>query len=59
MEQEKNWLGSGKAISFDIEVDSESLSGVVSYNDPNYDFLGNSINYFLSSETNDKPNQCY
>ena len=57
--KEKNWLGSGKAISFDIEVDSESLSGVVSYNDPNYDFLGNSINYFLSSETNDKPNQGY
>ena len=57
--KEKNWLGSGKAISFDVEVDSESLSGVLNYNDPNYDFLGNSINYFLSSETNDKPDQGY
>ncbi len=57
--KEKNWLGSGKSISFDIEVDSESLSGVLNYNDPNYDFLGNSINYFLASETNDKPDQGY
>ena len=57
--KEKNWLGSGKSISFDIEVDSESLSGMINYNDPNYDFLGNSVNYFLASETNDKPDQGY
>ena len=57
--KEKNWLGSGKSISFDVEIDSESLSGVLNYSDPNYDFLGNSINYFLASETNDKPDQGY
>ena len=57
--KEKNWLGSGKSISFDVEVDSESLAGVLNYNDPNYDFLGNSINYYISSESNDKPNQGY
>ena len=54
-----NWMGEGKNVGFDIEVDSESLSGTLSYNDPNYDFLGNSINYYLSSETNDKPDQGY
>ena len=52
-------MGEGKNVGFDIEVDSESLSGTLSYNDPNYDFLGNSINYYLSSETNDKPDQGY
>ena len=57
--KENNWLGQGKNIGFDIELDSESLSGVVSYTDPNYDFLGNSINYYISSTSNDKPDQGY
>ncbi len=57
--KENNWLGQGKAVSFDVEVDAESLSGTVSYTDPNYDFLGNSIGYSLSSVTNDKPDQGY
>jgi outer membrane protein insertion porin family len=57
--QEKNWLGEGKAIGFDIEVDAESLSGTVSYSDPNYDFLGNSLSYSLSSVKNDMPDQGY
>ena len=34
-----------------------SLAGTLSYFDPNYDFLGNSISYSLSSESNDKPDQ--
>tara|TARA_A100001015_G_scaffold53174_1_gene58322 strand:- start:917 stop:3148 length:2232 start_codon:yes stop_codon:yes gene_type:complete len=57
--KENNWLGTGKSVSIDFEVDSESLSGVVNYRDPNYDFLGNSLNYSISSETNDKPDQGY
>ena len=57
--KENNWLGEGKSVAFDIELDSESLSGTVSYVNPNYDFLGNSINYSLSSETNEKPDQGY
>ena len=56
---ENNYLGTGKSVKFDLEVDSESLSGVLNYNDPNYDFLGNSLNYSISSETNDKPDQGY
>ncbi len=57
--KENNWLGKGKSVAFDIEVDSESLAGTISYLDPNYDFLGNSISYALSSESNDKPDQGY
>tara|TARA_Y100000768_G_scaffold388236_1_gene382941 strand:+ start:5983 stop:8220 length:2238 start_codon:yes stop_codon:yes gene_type:complete len=56
---ENNWLGEGKRVDFEIEVDTESLSGTLNYSDPNYDFLGNAINYFITSQNNDKPNQGY
>lgn len=56
---ENNWLGQGKKLNFEIEVDEESLSGQINYSNPNYDFLGNSINYFIGSTSNDKPNQGY
>ena len=56
---ENNWLGQGKAVGFDIELDNESIAGRLKYLDPNYDFLGNSINYSIASEKNDKPDQGY
>ena len=56
---ENNWLGKGNKLDFAIEVDQESLLGNISYINPNYDFLGNSISYFISSEDNDKPDQGY
>ncbi len=57
--KENNWLGQGKEIGFDIDVNEESLSGTLSYSDPNYNFLGNSIDYSISSTKNDKPDQGY
>ena len=57
--KENNWLGEGKSVAFDVEIDKESVAGIVSYNDPNYDFLGNSLSYSIRSEKNDKPNQGY
>ena len=57
--KENNWLGEGKSLALDVEVDEESLSGYLNYTDPNYDFLGNSINYSVASQKNDKPNQGY
>tara|TARA_B100000886_G_scaffold325710_1_gene271507 strand:- start:1259 stop:3505 length:2247 start_codon:yes stop_codon:yes gene_type:complete len=56
---ENNWLGEGKILDFQISTDSESLSGRINYTDPNYNFLGNSLNYFISSSENDKPDQGY
>ena len=56
---ENNWLGEGKKLNFNISTDSESLSGTLNYTDPNYNFLGNSLNYFVSSTQNDKPDQGY
>jgi outer membrane protein insertion porin family len=57
--KENNWLGTGKSVEFNIDLDEESLSGVLSFVDPNYDYLGNSLNYFIRSESNDKPDQGY
>ena len=57
--KENNWMGEGKSVAFDLELDEESLAGFLRYNNPNYDFLGNSIGYSISSEKNDKPNQGY
>ena len=57
--QENNWLGKGKVVGLEFTLDKESLSGTLNYNDPNYDFMGNSLNYSISSEKNDKPDQGY
>ncbi len=57
--KENNWLGEGKNLSFDFEINQESIKGNLEYLNPNYDFLGNSISYSLNSTTNDKPDQGY
>ena len=46
-------------MQFNLELDEEQLKGTINYENPNYDFLGNSINYFLTSESNDKPDKGY
>ena len=56
---ENNWLGEGKKLNFKISTDSESLTGTINYTDPNYNFMGNSLNYFITSTENDKPDQGY
>ena len=57
--KENNYLGEGKQLGFDLELDKESLAGTFSYNNPNYDFLGNSIYYSVRSEKNDVPTSGY
>ena len=57
--KENNWLGEGKIIGFEADIDEESLAGKLSYSNPNYNFLGNSLNYFVKSEKNDKPDLGY
>ena len=37
--KENNYLGEGKNVAFDIELDANSLKGTLNYSDPNYDFL--------------------
>ena len=57
--KENNWLGEGKSVIFDLTLNEESLAGKLSFVDPNYNFLGNSLNYSIASEKNDKPDQGY
>ena len=57
--KENNYLGEGKNVAFNIDVNQDSLKGTLNYADPNYDFLGNAINYYVTSETNDKADQGY
>ncbi len=56
---ENNWLGEGKNVGFDLELDQDSIKGELSYTNPNYDLLGNSLKYRLFSTSNDKPEQGY
>ena len=57
--KENNWLGEGKNVRFNLEVDKESLRGNIDVTDPNYDLLGNSLTYSIFSNSNDKPDQGY
>ena len=57
--KENNWLGEGKKVAFDLQIDQESIAGIISQTDPNYNFLGNSLSYAIRSEKNDKPDQGY
>ncbi len=57
--KENNWLGEGKSLAFDIQFDNESLVGALIYSNPNYDFLGNALDFSISSESNDKPDKGY
>ena len=52
---ENNWLGKGINLTTSLDVSSESLSGTLAVNDPNYNFSGNSLNYFVQNTSNDKP----
>tara|TARA_B100000902_G_scaffold169053_1_gene163621 strand:+ start:15 stop:1604 length:1590 start_codon:yes stop_codon:yes gene_type:complete len=57
--KENNYLGEGKNVGFDIQLSEDSLKGTLNYSNPNYDFLGNSLNYYLTSESNDQPDRGY
>jgi len=55
--QENNWLGEGKIVGVNVELSEESLKGRLFYTNPNYDLLGNSIEYHIQNTSNDKPDQ--
>ena len=57
--QENNWLGEGKIVGINVELSEESLKGKLFYTNPNYDLLGNSIEYHIQNTSNDKPDQGY
>jgi outer membrane protein insertion porin family len=52
---ENNWLGKGININTSLDVSAETFTGGININNPNYNFSGNSINYFIENTKNDKP----
>ena len=53
---ENNWLGKGINVGTSLEFSKETFRGTFRVSDPNYNFSGNSLNYFVSNTSNDKPN---
>ena len=53
---ENNWLGRGIAVSTNVDISKETFSGGLSVTNPNYNYTGNSLNYYISNTSNDKPN---
>ena len=56
---ENNWLGKGINISTNLNVSAETFIGGLQVNDPNFNFSGNSLNYYIQNSINDKPDSGY
>ena len=52
---ENNWLGKGVNVSSSIDVSKNKFTGGIKVIDPNYNYTGNSLTYFLENTKNDKP----
>ena len=52
--RENNWLGKGVQVNTFVDVNKTTFKGGLTVTDPNYNFSGNSLNYYLTSTTNDK-----
>tara|TARA_B110000967_G_scaffold181769_1_gene199206 strand:- start:4969 stop:7194 length:2226 start_codon:yes stop_codon:yes gene_type:complete len=53
--KENNWMGKGLNVSTSIDLSAERFSGGFSLTDPNYNFSGNSVTYYIRNTSNDKP----
>ena len=56
---ENNWLGKGATLSANAEVSQDSLRGSLSYTDPDYNFTGQELSYFIKNVKNDKSDSGY
>ena len=52
---ESNWLGRGIKVSSDLELSAETFTGSLSFTDPNFNFSGNELTYYVANTKNDKP----
>ena len=56
---ENNWLGKGISVGTSLDVSKETFQGALTYSNPNHNFSGNSLNYFVSSTSNKKSTSGY
>ena len=52
---ENNWLGRGVNVSTSLDVSKERFTGGLNVTDPNYNFSGNSLSYYIMNTSNKKP----
>ena len=57
--RENNWLGRGVSLSATAEIRSDSVKGSLSVTDPDYNFTGRELTYYIQNENNDKPDSGY
>ncbi len=57
--KENNFLGKGVTLSANAEVSQDSIRGSLSYTDPNYNFTGKELSYFVKNIKNDKTESGY
>jgi outer membrane protein insertion porin family len=56
---ENNWLGKGINTIVNLDVSADTFSGGLQVTDPNYNYSGNSLTYFLQNTSNDKKDSGY
>ena len=47
--KENNWLGKGVTVSAAAEVSAESVRGSLSFTDPDYNFTGKELSYYVKN----------
>ncbi len=57
--RENNWLGKGVTLQASADVSAESLKGSLSFTDPDFNFTGQELTYFLKNIKNDKSESGY
>ena len=57
--KENNWLGKGVILAASADVSAESLKGALSFTDPNYNFTGKQLSYYIENIKNEKSDQGY
>ncbi len=55
--KENNYLGKGIKLDSFLELSRDSVKGAFEIKNPNYNFSGNELSFYLSSTQNDKPDQ--
>jgi outer membrane protein insertion porin family len=49
-------LGKGINVSANLDISSETFTGGLTVIDPNFNYSGNTLNYYVQNTNNDKPN---
>ena len=57
--KENNWLGKGVVIAASADVSADSLRGALSFTDPNYNFTGKELSYYLQNIKNEESDSGY